>query len=467
MARILIIDDDIKICETLPLVMEKLGHVAIYAQGLKQGQDKCSQEKFDVIFLDVRLPDGSGLEALPDFQNALGLPEVIIITGEGDPDGAEMAIRSGAWDYIEKPLSLDTITMPLRRALQYHEEKVTAVTLGKLKRTGIIGDSPQITKCLNHIAQAAIGDANAIIVGETGTGKELFAKAIHQNSQRTDSNFIVVDCAALPENLVESTLFGHKKGSFTGADRDRDGLVGMADGGTLFLDEVGELPLATQKAFLRVLQEKKYRRIGGKRERKSDFRLVAATNRDLDTMVEEGSFRQDLLFRLRAITIELPPLRDRTDDIKKLAVHFANDLCIRSGISTKGFSQELLISLSKYYWPGNVRELISVVENMLSAAGDSPTLFPDHLPTYFRASLARTSVKQKEKALSKSEEMQGSPMHIEPLKKYRDTVIQEIEAQYLVKLMKATSWNIKEACSLSGLSRPRLYALLKKYNISR
>ena len=467
MARILIIDDDIKICETLSMVMEKLGHVPIYAQSLRQGREKCSQEKFDVIFLDVRLPDGSGLEALPDFQNALGLPEVIIITGEGDPDGAEMAIRSGAWDYIEKPLSLEAITLPLRRALQYHEEKVTSVTLGKLKRTGIIGDSPQITKCLNHLAQAAIGDANAIIVGETGTGKELFAKAIHQNSQRKDSNFIVVDCAALPENLVESTLFGHKKGSFTGADRDRDGLVGMADGGTLFLDEVGELPLAIQKAFLRVLQEKKYRRIGGKRERKSDFRLVAATNRDLDNMVEEGSFRQDLLFRLRAITIELPPLRDRTDDVKKLAVHFANDLCIRSGISTKGFSQELLISLSKYYWPGNVRELISVVENMLSAAGDSPTLFPDHLPTYFRANLARVSVKPKEKNTEKQENTFVSSQNIEPLKKHRDTVIQEIETRYLQNLMAHTHWDIKEACRLSGLSRPRLYALLKKYHISR
>jgi DNA-binding NtrC family response regulator len=273
MARILIIDDDLKICETLSLVMENLGHDAIYALQLKQGLHTCALEKFDIVFLDVRLPDGNGLEALPDIQKTVGLPEVLIITGEGDPDGAEMAIRSGAWDYIEKPLSLESITLPLRRALQYHEEKQTKVTLEKLNRSGIIGDSPQILKCLNHLAQASSGEANTLVIGETGTGKELFAKAIHQNSPRKGSNFIVVDCAALPENLVESILFGHKKGAFTGAEKDREGLVGMADKGTLFLDEVGELPLATQRTFLRVLQEKKYRRVGGKREKNSDFRL--------------------------------------------------------------------------------------------------------------------------------------------------------------------------------------------------
>jgi len=467
MARILIIDDDPIICEVLTLFIEKHGHSVIYALQLKQGLHICSQEKFAVVFLDVHLPDGNGLDALPDIQKTIGLPEVIMITGEGDPDVAEMAIKSGAWDYLEKPISQDKISLPLIRALRHHEKKNTIVPLGTLIRDDIIGESPQIVKCLDHLARAATSEANTLIFGETGTGKELFAKAIHQNSQRKQNNFIVVDCAAIPENLVESTLFGHHKGAFTGADKDRDGLIGLADNGTLFLDEVGELPLATQKAFLRVLQEKKYRRIGGKHERRSDFRLVAATNRDLDRMVQEGSFRQDLLFRLRAITIELPALNERTEDIKILAEHFAKDLCKRAKIGPKAFSQELLFAFSRYNWPGNIRELISTIESVISAAGDSPTLFPDHLPTYFRASLARASVKTKEQTSEKPDSKTKTPLQIKPLKEYRETVIQEIETRYLQNLMAVTSWKIKDACLLSGLSRPRLYALLKKYHITR
>ncbi len=468
MARILIIDDDKKICETLSQVMERMGHAAKYALRLEDGLSSCAQEKFDIVFLDVRLPDGNGLEALPEVQKSTGLPEVIIITGEGDPDGAELAIKNGAWDYIEKPLSLETITLPLLRALQFHDEKQTNITVDALNREGIIGNSSQISNCLNLVAQAAGGDANTLIIGETGTGKELFAKAIHQNSRRCQKNFVVVDCAALPETLVESTLFGHKKGAFTGADKERSGLVKMADGGTLFLDEIGELPLAIQRTFLRVLQEKRFRPVGGSREEKSDFRLVAATNRNLDRMVEEASFRQDLLFRLRSLSINLPLLKDRHEDIETLAMHFLNYLSKRSGTNTKSFSKELLSSFLLYDWPGNVRELISVLESILSAAGDSTVLYPDHLPLYIRAGLAKSSVRTKEKTKKHIASSPNSPdQNFGTFREFRKQVIHGAEKRYLENLMSCTSWSIKEACKLSGLSRPRLYALLKKHQIRR
>ena len=233
-------------------------------------------------------------------------PEIIVITGMGHPDEAELAIKSGAWDYIEKPASFEAIKLPLIRALEYRaERKPKAPTV--LKRNGIIGDSEEITACLELLSQAADSDANVLITGETGTGKELFAKVIHANSRRAKSNFVVVDCTALPETLVESVLFGHARGAFTGAETSEEGLVRQAHGGTLFLDEIGELPVLIQKRFLRVIQEHRFRAVGGRREISSDFRLMAATNRDLEDMVREGRFREDLLFRLRTIADRFAP----------------------------------------------------------------------------------------------------------------------------------------------------------------
>jgi DNA-binding NtrC family response regulator len=272
---------------------------------------------YDVIFLDVRLPDGIGLDAIQKIKANSSAPEVVIITGEGDPNGAELAIQYGAWDYIEKPPSVQSVILPLVRALQYRTEKKDAQKPLMIKRDNIIGNSPQLLRSLKKLARAAQSQASVLIEGETGTGKELFAMAIHQSSSRSGKNFVVVDCAALPETLVESVLFGHAKGAFTGADQAKEGLVKQADQGTLFLDEIGELPLSLQKAFLRVLQEQRFRPIGGGSEVNSDFRLIAATNRDLDRMVQEKQFRQDLLFRIRSLVITLPPLRERPEDINQ------------------------------------------------------------------------------------------------------------------------------------------------------
>jgi two-component system NtrC family response regulator len=308
----------------------------------------------------------------------------------------------------------------------------------------------------------ASSNANVLITGETGTGKELFAVGIHKNSPRANKNFVVVDCAALPDNLVESILFGHEKGAYTGADRARDGLILQADGGTLFLDEVGELPLPVQKSFLRTLQERKFRPVGGKEEIESDFRLIAASNRNLDDMVRQDKFREDLLFRLRSFSIELPPLRERPEDIKDLTTYYLELLSKRYEIEPKDFSPEFFDVLTSYPWPGNVRELINALERALVNGRYERILFPKHLPTHIRAQIARSSVGEKETAEIK---ITPSSKIFPKIQSLRERALANVEAQYLRDLISFTQGNIKEACQISGLSRSRLYLLLKKYNV--
>jgi len=269
MARILIIDDDKLMCRSLSLVARQKGYEASSTNTLGEGLEKAITELFDVIFLDVNMPDGNGLEFLSKLPKLPSSPEIIIITGFGDPNGAELAIKCGAWDYLEKGASINEITLSLLRALEYREQKrIESSTndAGLLKRDGIIGNSVRLKECLDLVAQSAICDSNVLITGETGTGKELFAKAVHQNSLRSKKNFVVVDCASLPENLIEGMLFGHEKGAFTNADQAREGLILQANGGTLFLDEIGEMPLSLQKVFLRVLQDHRFRPLGSNRE---------------------------------------------------------------------------------------------------------------------------------------------------------------------------------------------------------
>lgn len=467
MANVLIIDDDEGICNVLSKMVEGIGHDATCALSLEEGLKQVSSKTFDVVYLDVRLPDGDGLDALPRIVRGPLSPEVIIITGEGDPDGAELAIKSGAWAYIEKPASIQKMTLPLVRALQYRREKAATKQAKVLKREEIVGSSPQLQECLDLVAHIANSNANVLITGETGTGKELFARTIHNNSSRAGKNFVVVDCTALPETLVESILFGHEKGAFTGADKARIGLVREADGGTLFLDEVGELSLTVQKDFLRVLQEYHFRPLGSNKEVKSDFRLISATNRDLEKTVESGQFRQDLFFRLRSLTLELPPLRTRPQDIKELTMHYMVKLCERYEIETKGFSPEFLEAMTAYHWPGNVRELLQTIERVLTIARFEPTLFPQHLPTQIRVHEARASVGKDGGVKDRPEESSYPAKMIPSLQDVREAALSKVERQYLEDLMLVTKRNIKEACRIARLSRSRLYHLLQKHGISR
>lgn len=462
MSNILIIDDDKVMCETLSDLVRDIGHDATCALSINDGLKEMSLKMFDVVFLDVWMPDGNGLDLLLRIREMPLPPEVIIITGQGNPDGAEIAIKNGAWDYVQKPSSLTDYTLPLIRALQYRNEKIARKPLLALKRDGIIGSSPQMKVCIDFFARAAISDANVLITGETGTGKELFALAIHDNSPRSNNNFVVVDCAAIPETLVESILFGYEKAAFTGAEKFRNGLIKHADGGTLFLDEVGDLPLSIQKSFLRVLQERRFRPVGGKHEVESNFRIVTATNQDLDKMVQRGQFRKDLLFRIQSLKFELPPLRKHPEDIKELVLYHTAKLCESCRIGKKGFSPEFLNALTEYNWPGNVRELINTLEEALTAAYYDCTLFPKHLPPHIRIQVARNSLGNESKAKDDLKELSNSSWGLSKFRKFQE----ETEKQYLRNLISFSGGDIKKACLLSGLSRSRLYALLKEHKIS-
>ncbi len=463
MGKVLIIDDDKMFCETMAALVEQMGHDAVKAFTQREGLKQAVSIAFDVVLLDVQLPDGSGLELLPELKKTESNPEVIIITGSGDPDGAELAIKTGAWDYIEKTASTKKMTLPLVRAMKYREEKATKTPRSALKRDGIIGNSHVMKLCFDLLAQASESEANVLITGETGTGKELFSRAIHANSVRFNQRFVVLDCAALPETLVESTLFGHKKGAFTGAEKDQDGLIKEADGGTFFLDEIGELPYSVQRAFLRVLQERSYRPVGGKREIKSDFRLVTATNRDLDEMVDSGLFRKDLLFRIRTLTIDLPALSEHSEDVKDIALYYISKLCEHHQLGTKGVSPDFFDKICSYNWPGNVRELINALETAVTAAGQDHILLPVHLPVQIRIHSARTSVSKQETSDPGSGKNDIHPM--EP-PNFRN-LMEATEQKYFQDLIDFTQGDIKASCRISGLSRSRLYALMKKHKLSR
>lgn len=467
MANVLIIDDDEMVGKHLCTVISSLGHVARHAISRQEGLQLARQMLPDVVYLDVNLPDGSGLEILPNLREVPSEPEVIIITGAGDPDSAELAIKNGAWDYIEKPGSLKDMSLPLVRALQYRAVKQNRQPVAAVRRDGIIGDSPVMKDCIDLLARAATSDVNVLITGETGTGKELFAWAIHNNSRRAGGSFVIVDCTALPETLVESILFGHERGSFTGADKAQDGLIRQADRGTLFLDEAGEMPLSVQKTFLRVLQERRLRPLGSRQEYESNFRLIAATNRDLDSMVEEGTFRRDLLFRLRGFNLEVPPLRRHLQDIRSLTAYHVMKLCERYGGIAKGISAEFFEALEAHDWPGNVRELVLTLERAIAASDGESVLYPHHLPISHRVHLAQSSLRKPVVVPAVGPDSAKAPDSFPSHKEFRNKLFDAAEKQYLQHLLLHAGDNMPKACEISGLSRPRLYALMSKHQISR
>ena len=466
MSKILIIDDDEKMTSMLTAIIRREGHETGFANNLKEGFKEAISRPFDVIFLDVVMPDGNGLDLLPELRETPSKPEVIIITGAGSPDGAEIAVKNGAWDYLQKPFSVEEIKLQLLRALQYRKEKSAGKLPVVLKQEGIIGSSLKMKACLDLLAQAANSMANVMITGETGTGKELFARAIHENSPRSNKNNVVVDCTSLPDTLVESVLFGHEKGAFTGADRAQDGLIKQADGGSLFLDEVGELPLSIQKSFLRVLQEHRFRPVGGKQEVQSDFRLVSATNRNLDEMVRRGQFRKDLLFRLQSFSIELPPLREHTEDINDLAMYYITKFCDLYGMEIKGFSPEFLQIIAAFDWPGNIREFVNTLEKAIISARHEPILFPVHLPDKIRIRIARDSVTLNRPVKDSSKRTPHFYRTLPTLKEFRSAANVQAENKYLQQLASLAGHDVQKACRISGIGRSRLYGLLRKHKIS-
>lgn len=462
MPDILIIDDEPGIRKLLTAYLDHDSHMIKTVDNLMDGLHEATVGNYDIILLDVNMPDGNGLDFLPQFRAVSSVPEILIMTGSGDQDGAEKAIKSGAWSYVEKTHITRELELHLTRALQYRAEKGRIESRPvALRREHIIGNSPAISHCLDQLAMAASSDVSVLLTGETGTGKEVFARAIHKNSRRAAKNFIVVDCSCLPENLIESTLFGHSKGAFTGADQARDGLVKLADGGTLFLDEVGELPPQLQKAFLRVLQERCFRPVGGSSEVSSDFRLIAATNRNLEERITEGKFRQDLFFRIQAFSIHQPPLRKRREDIKELAAHAMCAICERHGMESKGFGPDFLATLTTYDWPGNVRELFQTIEQAYATAFRSPTLFATHLPEKLRIHQARSALDKKDQPQTPSLPSPGSQKQL-LLQEAKDA----FEKEYLYQVLALSQGNISAASQLAGVSRTHFYRLLAKHDIA-
>ncbi|MDD5224420.1 MAG: sigma-54 dependent transcriptional regulator [bacterium] len=472
MASVLNIVQDEVLCSAMSNMVRELGYESVSTSTLEEGIRRVSEKSFDIVLLDVRMPDRKGLEILPLIHAAPSSPEVIIVTGSGDPDGAELAIKNGAWDYVRSSGSAHEIALTLKRALQYREDKLNrkvAIFPRNENFKGLIGSGPKIQDCLDMVERAAGSEANVLISGETGSGKELIAWAIYYSSKRANKSFVVVDCAALPATLVESIIFGHEKGAYTGADRAGDGLIRQADQGVLFLDEVGDLPLSAQKAFLRVLEGHSFRTVGGKKEIKSDFRVIAATNRNLEEMVGSKSFRDDLLFRLRELMIEVPPLREHPEDIREIADYHLEEICLKYEIKRKTFSSDFFDYLEKYPWPGNVRELINALKSAVTAAGSEPVIYPKHLPVYLRVKLARLSFagpELPEKPVPEEPVKSGAKTKEFPrLSELRENMVSELERTYLKDLVALTRGDLKEAVRISGLSRSRFYYLLKKHSI--
>lgn len=451
---VLIIEDDTIASNAMLRAINKLGSVGFVDQAFSLSESKMffSSRAYGVILLDLTLPDGAGLTLLPSLREVPRAPEVVVVTGAA-PEGAEIALRQGVWDFLSKPFSQQELLLVVERALRYHGEKQEKTT--RLPNiAGMVGTSAALRASVDELQKAAASLAPVLITGETGSGKELAALTVHACSPREKKPFVVADCGSLTESLAESTLFGHRKGAFTGADKDRIGLINEAHTGTLVLDEVGELPLTMQKAFLRVLQEKRFRPVGAQSEVSSDFRLISLTNKDLDEMVHSGTFRADLLHRLRGLHISLPPLRDRKEDIPQLFAHHLEKLAHEQGRETPQAGDEVIEALTRYDWPGNIRELVQAVAACLANA-DGKSIHTIHLPLHIRVFLTK-----KRSPASKSRS--GT---LPSLEDYRRTTLKEVERAYFLDLVRSAG-SIAEACKISGVGRARLYELLKMHGLT-
>ena len=375
MARVLVVDDENLMRTMVEVACRRLGHEALCAATLAEGR-RLAAAGVDVILLDMLLPDGNGLDAQQELAALPDAPDIVVITGHGDGDAAEKALRGGVWDFLMKPVRVRDVEETLSHVLEARDRRRSRRGL-ELEPGQVAGSGPAMQAALAQLEQAAHSDVNVLLLGETGVGKELFARTLYRNSHRASRPFVAVDCASLPETLVESHLFGHARGAFTGAERASEGLLRAAHQGTLFLDEVGDLPQGIQRAFLRALELRRFRPVGEVREVESDFRLVAATNRDLDDMVGMDLYRSDLRFRLRGMTIHVPPLRRRAEDIPLLAEHFTARYCQRHELPNKELTPDCYAMLADYSWPGNVRELSNALQKALVFNSGAPVSIRD------------------------------------------------------------------------------------------
>ncbi len=388
-AFLLVVDDDAAFRQVMARELSRLGYEVEAAGSGEEAVERVKTAEPEVVLLDLRLPGMGGLETLKAVLGTAPGVEVIMLTGHGSIDSAIESIRIGAFDYVVKPCPLDELHIRIQRALERRalRQRATILERGLTPpdlSDSFIGESPEFRRLLSLIDRVAPSDSTVLITGETGAGKERVAKLIHARSSRRSQPFVVVECAALQESLLQSELFGHEKGAFTGAERAKPGLFEVANGGTIFLDEIGEVSPATQTKLLRVLDTSTFRHVGGTREIRVDARILTATNRDVSAMVRQGLFREDLYYRLSTITVEVPPLRARGTDVELLAQHSVRVLNERFG-SNKQIGEAALALLRRHNWPGNVRELLHVIEAALVLC-EGPIVLPEHLPAALRNS---------------------------------------------------------------------------------
>jgi len=458
--HILIIDDEPVICSGCCLVLSDNGYTASGCQTGKEGLKEAKEGHCDILLLDMKLPDMDGMEILKAVHaEKPGIP-IIVMTGYSTVQNAVTAMKLGAFDYIAKPFTDDELLMAVRRAAEKKRLVEENLSLKKelIDRFGfsnIVGEDPQILRIFEEIKRVAPTDSTVLLCGESGTGKELFARAIHAHSRRSAQQFVAVDCSTLASSLLESELFGHVKGAFTGAVQDKAGIFEVADKGSLFLDDVANLTMEIQAKLLRVLETQEYKPVGASKSKRTNARVIAATNRDLKKMVGEGTFREDLFYRLNVFPIFLPPLRERKDDIPRLAYHFLRHFSRKTGKRIKGFSDDALELLVHHDWPGNVRQLKNVIERLVIMA-DQTTL--DLI--YILDHLHRKRIGKKG----------AIPETLKELKALKKQVLEEdfgqTEKAFLIQALKASNGNVTRAAKKVGMQRSNFHALMKKHNIS-
>ena len=451
MARILIVDDEESIRNILRQLFEYEGHEVREAATADDALSKVQEEAPDAVFLDVKMPGTDGIELLGRLQKEFPGLQVVMISGHGTIDTAVEATRRGAYDFLEKPLDTDRLLVTLRNVLEVKglSESVAALRSQVESRHEIVGSSFHIRQVLDRIERVAPTDSRVLITGENGTGKELVARALHSLSPRRDRAFVEVNCAAIPSELIESELFGHMKGSFTGAVQDRTGKFEQADRGTLFMDEVGDMSLAAQSKVLRALEEGKVTRVGGHKPRQVDVRVIAATNKDLEEEIREGRFREDLYYRLNVVPIHMPPLRERREDIPMLVRHFSSRMAEQSGLPVREFTPEALEKLKGLDWPGNVRELRNTVERlMILASGDQ-----------IRAEDVATLVGEHAAADGLGADLLGA----ETFSEFKDRA----ERAFVLQKLREHEWNVSETARALDMPRSNLYKKIEKHDLQR
>ncbi|MBI4826871.1 MAG: sigma-54-dependent Fis family transcriptional regulator [Nitrospirae bacterium] len=441
-AKILVVDDEESILETVSGILEDEGYEVATAASGKEGIRQFKETSPDVVLLDVWLPDTDGLEVLKTIKADADAVSVIMISGHRNIEKAVEAIKLGAYDFLEKPLSLEKVIIPINNALEKQRLERENIELRNTisKKWEIIGEGPAMKTIKHEIATAGASQSRVIIYGESGTGKELVARSLHEASDRKDRDFIEVNCAAIPQELIESELFGHEKGSFTGASDRKKGKFELANRGTLFLDEIGDMSMTTQAKVLRIIETQEFQSVGGSKNIKVDVRIIAATNKDLLKEIKNGNFREDLYFRLNVIPIHMPPLRERKEDIPLLVEHFLASLARQYGQKKKIMSKPTLNSLMGYDWPGNVRELKNTIERFVIM---NPTEIIDVVDI--------PSAKSSGIVLSGDRTLKDAR--------------EEFEKEFILKKLQENNWNISKTSEILEIERSNLHRKMKALGI--